>query len=244
LKLDRELLLALAGYVALVVITLLLRTPAVYDRLDFLAIRIYFPELVTRLGFTTPAGYGRQIYLLRHAGSILAYSSIFTFWLYRRNGLLKRGSGQEILTSTVRRMIPSSFGILMLVSMAVMMNHAGMTEAIADGIASSVGAFYPFASPFIGALGAFMTGSNTNSNVVFAQLQLRTAQVIGLSAPIILAAQTTGGALGSVIAPAKIIVGTATAGLKGQEGHVLRRMALYTLVLLALMGALTWLVLR
>ena len=86
-----------------------------------------------------------------------------------------------------------------------------------------------------------MTGSNTNSNVVFAQLQLRTAQVIGLSAPIILAAQTAGGALGSVIAPAKIIVGAATAGLKGQEGHVLRRMSVYTLLLVSLMGMLTWL---
>jgi lactate permease len=240
IKLDRELLLAMLGYIALVVFTLILRNPAVYERLDMLAIRVQFPQLTTRLGFTTPAGYGRQIYLLRHAGSILALSSAFTYWLYRRAGLLKTGSGREILLSTIKRMAPSSFGILMLVSMAVIMNHAGMTETIANGIAVGVGTLYPFASPFIGALGAFMTGSNTNSNVVFAQLQLRTAQVIGLSAPIILAAQTTGGALGSVIAPAKIIVGTATAGLKGHEGHVLHRMAGYTFLLVGLIGILTW----
>jgi lactate permease len=238
-RFDRELLLALAGYVILVVFTLILRTPAVYDRLDMLALRVYFPKLTTGLGFTTPAGYGRQIYLLRHAGSILAYSSAFTYWLYRRAGLLKPGSGRTILTSTIQRMAPSSYGILMLVSMAVIMNHAGMTEAIANGIATGVGALYPLAAPFIGALGAFMTGSNTNSNVVFAQLQMRTAQVIGLSAPIILAAQTSGGALGSVIAPAKIIVGTATAGLKGHEGQVLRRMAGYTILLLGLISILT-----
>jgi lactate permease len=238
-RFDRELLLALAGYVILVVFTLILRTPAVYDRLDMLALRVYFPKLTTGLGFTTPAGYGRQIYLLRHAGSILAYSSAFTYWLYRRAGLLKPGSGRTILTSTIQRMAPSSYGILMLVSMAVIMNHAGMTEAIANGIATGVGALYPLAAPFIGALGAFMTGSNTNSNVVFAQLQMRTAQVIGLSAPIILAAQTSGGALGSVIAPAKIIVGTATAGLKGHEGQVLRRMAGYIILLLGLISILT-----
>lgn len=88
-----------------------------------------------------------------------------------------------------------------------------------------------------------MTGSNTNSNVVFAQLQLRTAQVLGMSVPIILAAQTTGGALGSVIAPAKIIVGTVTAGLKGKEGEVMRRMAGYTILLVALFGLLAWLIL-
>lgn len=239
-KPDRNLVLTLSGYVALVVITLIIQIPAIYERLDLLAIRVAFPALSTNLGFTTPAGYGRQIYLLRHAGSILAYSSALTYWLYCRTGLLERGSGRKIILSTVKRMTPSSFGILMLVSMAVTMSHAGMTEALASGIAASVGGLYPFVSPWIGALGAFMTGSNTNSNVVFAQLQLRTAQVIGLSAPIILAAQTAGGALGSVIAPAKIIVGSLTAGLEGQEGHVLRRMSVYTILLVSLISILAW----
>ncbi len=242
-QLDRQLLLALSGYIALVLITLLIRTPAIYDQLDYLTIRIYFPELTTRLGYSTSAGYGRQIDPLRHAGSILAYSSLFTYWLYRRSGLLKYRSGRTIIADTVRRMAQSSFGILMLVSMAIIMSHSGMTESMANGIAAGVGRLFPLASPFIGALGAFMTGSNTNSNVVFAQLQLRTAQVLGMSVPIILAAQTTGGALGSVIAPAKIIVGTVTAGLKGKEGEVMRRMAGYTILLVALFGLLAWLIL-
>lgn len=240
--LKRELWLAMSGYIALVLITLILRIPAVYDRLDILAIRGYFPEMITRRGFSTPAGFGRQIFLVRHAGSILAYTSLLTYWLYRRAGLLNPGSSREIITSTVKRMSSSSFGILMLVSMAVVMNHAGMTEAIASGIANGVGALFPVASPFIGALGAFITGSNTNSNVVFAHLQLRTAQVLGFSVPVILAAQTAGGALGSVISPAKIIVGTATAGLKGHEGHVLRKMSVYTLLLVSLIGIIAWLV--
>ena len=50
-----------------------------------------------------------------------------------------------------------------------------------------------------------MTGSNTNSNVVFGQLQQETALVLALSVPLILAAQTTGGAIGSLFAPAKVI---------------------------------------
>lgn len=239
-KLDRNLALALSGYVALVVITLIIQIPAIYERLGLFVIRAAFPALTTGLGFTTPAGYGRQIFILRHAGSILAYSSVITYWLYRRAGVLKHGSGRKILGSMLQPMASSSFGIMMLVCMAVVMNHAGMTEALASGIAASVGTFYPFVSPWIGALGAFMTGSNTNSNVVFAQLQLRTAQVLGFSAPIILAAQTAGGALGSVIAPAKIIVGSLTAGLEGKEGHVLRRMSIYTLLLVSLIGFLAW----
>jgi lactate permease len=240
-KLDRDIALALSGYVALVVITLVLQVPAIYKRLDLIVIQARFPVLITNLGFRTPAEYGRQIYLLRHAGSVLAYSSAVTYWLYRGAGLLTRGAGRKILLDTVERMLPPSFGILSLVCMAVVMNHAGMTEALAGGIAAGVGPLYPFVAPWIGALGAFMTGSNTNSNVVFAQLQLRTAEVLGLSAPVILAAQTAGGALGSVIAPAKIIVGSVTAGLKGQEGDILRRMGFYTLLLVSLISILTWL---
>jgi lactate permease len=236
--LNRRLGLALSGYAALVLLTLLVQLPWVIQRLDGIVLRVHFPALTTGLGYTTPAGYGRQIYLLRHAGSILAYSSAITYLLYRRAGALAPGAWRDILGSTVRRMLPSSLGILTLVSMAVIMAHAGMTDLLATGIASAVGTAFPLVSSWIGALGAFMTGSNTNSNVVFAQLQMRTAQLLGLSVPFILAAQTAGGALGSVIAPAKIIVGTATGGLSGQEGKVLRRMLPYTVILLGTMSLL------
>ena len=220
-------------------ITLLFQIPSIHAALGGVVIRVAFPSLTTGLGYQTPAGYGRQIYLLRHAGSILVYSSVFAYWLYRRTSALKPGAWRAILGSTVKSMLPSSFGILTLVSMALIMNHAGMTDALAGVIASAAGSLYPLVSPWLGALGAFMTGSNTNSNVVFAQLQLRTAQLLSLSAPIILAAQTSGGALGSVIAPAKIIVGTATVGLTGSEGLVLRRTLRYTVLLLVLMSLTT-----
>jgi len=77
------------------------------------------------------------------------------------------------------------------------MQQAGMTHLLADGIATVAGPTFPLAAPFIGALGAFMTGSNTNSNVIFAGLQQQVASLLGLSPLIILAAQTTGGAIGS-----------------------------------------------
>ena len=237
---DRRLALALSGYAALVVITLLVQLPWINELLGAIVIRASFPALTTNLGYTTPAGFGRQIYLLRHAGAILAYSSTVAYLLFRRAGVLEAGAWRRILGDTARRMLPSSLGILTLVSMAVIMNHAGMTDELANGIASAVGGAFPLVSSWIGALGAFMTGSNTNSNVVFAQLQLRTAQLLSLSIPFILAAQTAGGALGSVISPAKIIVGTATGGLSGQEGKVLWRMLPYTLLLIGTMSLLTF----
>jgi lactate permease len=122
--------------------------------------------------------------------------------------------------------------------MAIIMAHAGMTDALAHGLAEGMGAVFPAVSPWIGALGAFMTGSNTNSNVVFAALQLRTAELLGYTAAVILAAQTAGGAIGSIIAPTKVVVGASTAGMAGREGEVMRKLLLYTGLLVLLISLL------
>jgi lactate permease len=98
---------------------------------------------------------------------------------------------------------------------------------------------YPLIAPWIGALGAFMTGSNTNSNVMFASLQMHTAQLLGISVPVILAAQTAGAGVASVIAPAKIVVGTSTADLAGREGEVMSKMLPYIIILVLLISLLT-----
>ncbi|MCP5086986.1 MAG: L-lactate permease, partial [Rhodobacteraceae bacterium] len=117
---------------------------------------------------------------------------------------------------------------------------------LARGLAESVGKAFPLVSPWSGALGAFMTGSNTNSNVVFAALQLRTAELLGYSAAWILAAQTAGGAIGSVIAPTKVVVGASTAGMVDKEGEVIAKMAVYvallTLLVVLMVGVIIWLV--
>jgi lactate permease len=83
-----------------------------------------------------------------------------------------------------------------------------------------------------------MTGSNTNSNVVFGMLQKQTAELAGLSIPVILGAQTTGGSIGSMLAPAKILVGCSTVGLSGKEGPVLRTTMKYGVIITGLIGLL------
>jgi lactate permease len=138
----------------------------------------------------------------------------------------------------------SSLGIVSMVAMSVVMSHSGMTDVLANGLAQGVGALFPLASPWIGVLGAFMTGSNTNSNVVFAVLQQRTAELLGYRIPTILAAQTAGGAIGSVIAPTKIVVGASTAGMDGEEGMVLRSLLPYIGLLIVGVGLLVWVLIK
>jgi lactate permease len=128
-----------------------------------------------------------------------------------------------------------------MVGFAVVMANSGMTYVLAAGLGKAAGPFYPLVAPYIGILGAFMTGSNTNSNVVFAPLQQQAATLLGVNVLVILGAQTTGGALGSMLAPAKLIVGCSTAGLAGQEGSVLKKTLWPGLIIAGVVGILAWL---
>jgi lactate permease len=217
--------------------------------------------VVTRFGWLTEAGTGRSINLFGHAGALLLYTTLITLawylWHSKRprtlasaslsvkgTSLLPRDSasynGRLILQKTLKGSISPTIGIYTLVAMALTMQHAGMTQLLAEAL-SSTGALFPFLSPFIGALGSFMTGSNTNSNVVFGQLQQQTALALQLIVPIILAAQTAGGAMGGTFAPAKVIVGCSTVA-GADDGRVLKAATLYSLVILAFVGVIVWLV--
>jgi lactate permease len=237
----RTLLIALSGYLALVVITLTVQL--VHPVRAFLeslwVIQVPFPEVTTARGFVTPAGLGRKLPIFRHAGAVLVYSSVVAYLFYWRAGWYEPGAVRRIVGGTVRRVMGSSVGIASMVAMAMVMQHAGMTETLARGLAAAVGKAYPLMAPWVGALGAFMTGSNTNSNVVFAALQKRTAHLLGYSVAVILAAQSAGGALASVFAPTKVVVGASTTGMAGQEGDVMAAMGKYVLVLVTLVSVLT-----
>lgn len=232
----RAVAMAFAGYGLLVMLALVVEfVPAVHAWLARPALHFSFPELITAQGFRT-APVERTLELVSHPGMVLFYASGLTYLLYQRRGLLPSNAARRIVENTLKRMTPSSLGIVAMIAMAEVMSHAGMTDRLATGMAQAFGAFFPWVSPWIGGLGAFMTGSNTNSNAVFAALQLKTAQLLHEPVPWILAAQTAGGAFGSVIAPAKLLVGASTAGLAGQEGLVLRRLAGFTLGALLLIG--------
>ena len=206
-----------------------------------MVIRAEFPELTTTRGWTIAAGTGRTINVFGHAGALLTYAAVLTYILYHFQGRYVPGTVGRIARTVVQKATRSSLGIAAMVGMAVTMEHAGMTHLLADGVARVAGAAFPWVAPFIGVLGAFMTGSNTNSNVVFGQLQQQTAQLMGLSVTLILAAQTAGGALGSVLAPAKVIVGCSTVGLGGEEGKVIGRMLALGLIPVAVVALVAWL---
>ena len=240
---SRSIILAMAAYVILLVLAFSANLVEPLEQLvDRVRIDIAFPAVTTAFGWQVPAESGRVISVFGHAGAILFYAGLCAFLLYRQAGYYESATvWREIWAKVRRSALKSTISILALVAMAALMTHTGMTQMIARGISETFSAdLYPLFAPFIGTLGAFMTGSNTNSNVVFGALQQETANLLALSVPVVLAGQTAGASLGSVLAPAKIIVGCSTVGLGGQEGPVIRRMLFLGLIPVAFVALATF----
>ncbi len=236
--------LALTAYAVLVALAFVVNLiPPVKAFLSQVQFSLDFPAVSTRLGWVTIAGPGRSINIFGHPGAILFYTCVISLIVYRSTGYLTAGSLKRILGRVRRSGVNSSLGILAMVGVASIMLHSGMTYLLAEGLSLSIGRdFYPLVAPLIGALGAFITGSNTNSNVLFGVLQTNSAELLHLSVPLILAAQTAGGSVGSVLAPAKVIVGCSTVGLAGEEGVVMRKIIGYGLIPIATVSLAAWLI--
>jgi lactate permease len=231
---------ALSAYaILIVVVSAGVVVSPIREFLGQLQLSMYFPELATSKGWVVAAGFGKKIKIFGHGGALLAYASLISFLVYKAKGYYQPGAARRIWSKTVKSGVSTSLGIVSMVCFALVMDQCGMIYVLAEGISRLFGSVFPLASAWIGLLGAFMTGSNTNSNVVFGALQQQTAQLAGLGVAIILAAQTTGGALGSMVAPAKILVGCSTVGLSGKEAPVLKATLKYGLAITALIGLAT-----
>jgi len=122
-------------------------------------------------------------------------------------------------------------------------NLSGMESMpimLAEGVAVLTGSAWPFFAPWIGALGAFVAGSNTVSNLTFVLFQFATAQKIGAIPEVVVAAQAVGGAAGNMITVHNVVAASATVGLIGKEGLVLRMTILPMIYYCLLTGSLAF----
>jgi lactate permease len=145
----------------------------------------------------------------------------------------------DAFVAATRQLATVTIALVSMVTIARLMSQSGMTADLADA-AARTGAGWPLISPVVGALGTFVTGSATASNVLFTELQLDTAAVRDLDVTRMLGAQGFGAAVGNAIAPHNIVAAAATVGLAGRESEILRRTLPVTAAYLALGGALAW----
>jgi lactate permease len=235
--------LAFAAYFALIIIVALQEfVPGLETTMkQYLVLKLNFPQYATGYGWVTPAGLSSKVSVVGHVGALLVYAGIAGIIVYAISGYWKKGTFKTVIGKVAKDGTGSSLATTAMVLMAFIMVESGMTFTLAKGISIALGAVYPVFAPLVGVLGAFMTGSNTNSNVMFGAFQAQVASLLGVSTLIMASAQTAGGSIGSMLAPAKVIVGTSTVGLTGREGEVIGKTLKYCLLLAVLLGIIAWL---
>jgi len=230
--------LAFSPYYILLALTLvILLIQPIKLALAFWQISIPFPSTVTGYGFANAetAAYG-AFTPLNHGATFLLAAALIGYAIFKFKGYINVGGIGRILGRTVEKCIPATIAMVSLTALSVLMRDTGQATVLAYGVGSATGMFYAFMSPFVGILGAFMTGSNVASNLLFGSFQQTAAHVIGANEAVILGAQTAGGAAGNVIAPGNVLLGTTTVGLLGSEGEVLRVTMVVALGLAVVMG--------
>lgn len=125
--------------------------------------------------------------------------------------------------------------ICLILALARVMVESGMVSALAQMLVTATGRAYPFAAAGVGALGGFVTGSGTNSCVLFGRLQADAARALDLSPTLLAAANVMGAGIGKMICPQSIAIGAVAAGLASGSESILFRKALpwFTGVILA-----------
>ena len=192
------------------------------------------------LGETGLSGSIEFLYL---PGGIMVMVVLATFLLHR----MKLSELGAAVSESSRTLLGAGFVLIFTIPMVRILINSGvnanslpsMPRAMAELVANSVGHVYPFFAPAVGALGAFIAGSNTVSNLMLAQFQLDTAHLIGVSGAMLVAAQAVGAAAGNMIAIHNVVAASATVGLLGREGEVLRMTIIPTTYYLIVAGLLT-----
>ena len=152
-------------------------------------------------------------------------------------GLIQKASGKvmwETLVATVKQMSKTIVTIMSVLAVAKIMTYCGMIDNMAALFVGLTGSFFPFVSPIIGALGAFITGSGTSTEVLLGALQTSAAEQIGVSSFWLAAANSTGAGIGKVISPQCIATAAAAAGLKAQHSKLLGGMIKWVVLELVL----------
>lgn len=237
---------ALFPYAILTVVALLvLLVQPIASFLEQVSFGPPFPEVATGFGVVNEASSAYEpLTPLAHPGGFLLLAALAAWIAYRAKGHFRawqeRTDPPPIWSTTISDAVPASTAIVTFLVLASVMSHSGQTEVLALGIAAVASpVVYAFLANVIGIVGALVTNSSTSSNVLFAPVHTTIAASEGVSQSAVLAAQSTGGAVGNVIAPTNIILGATTAGITGREGEIMRKTLPWAGVVAVLTGAAT-----
>ncbi len=200
------------------------------------SIKIAFVDILGEKGIS---GAIQPLYL---PGGIIAFVVLITFFLHG----MKAKEMNAAISESAKVLLGAGFVLIFTIPLVRIMINSGVNSAdlasmpvtMAKYVAATMGDIYPIFAPAVGAIGAFIAGSNTVSNMMLAQYQFGVADALGLSTALMVALQAVGAAAGNMIAIHNVVAASATVGLLGQEGETLRKTVIPTLYYVLFAGIL------
>lgn len=227
--------LAWSPYVIVSVLLILTRLPDLGIGAALSSLRIGWASI---LG-TGVAASSTPLYL---PGTILILAAATTLVLHR----MPPAGFQKACSEALQTAMLAAFVLIFTIPMVRIYINSGinpqglesMPVALASWTAEKVGLLWPAFSPSVGALGAFIAGSNTVSNLMFAEFQNSIATRLHLPNVLIVSLQAVGAAAGNMIAIHNVVAASAVVGFMGKEGSILRKTIIPTVYYLAAAGLL------
>ena len=252
----REIFVAWMPYLLLVVFVLAWGEPdikAAMDRWTNSLLGSWLPRNAGTLNGLNVPGLHNLITRIPPVTSTPApYAAVFTFnWLSASGTAcflatmaaalllgVKPSKAVQIYKATFKQLSFAMVTIATMLGLAYLMNYSGMTSTLGLALAASGGAF-PFFSAVVGWLGVFLTGSDTSANALFGNLQVVTANALGLNPVLTASVNSAAGVMGKMISVQSIAVAVAATGMSSaDESRLFRFTIKHSVLLMAIMGLL------
>jgi len=209
-----------------------------------LAARLMVPglhNLITRIPpvVPAPAPYAAlyELNWLSASGTACLFAIIATAIVLR----VRPGRVVRVYIDTFKQLKLAILTIACMLALAYVMNYSGMTSTLGLALAAS-GFAFPFFSAVVGWLGVFLTGSDTSANALFGNLQVVTANALGLSPILTASVNSAAGVMGKMISIQSIAVAVAATGMStADESRLFRFTIKHSILLMAVMGVISML---
>lgn len=230
-----EIFMAWVPYACLVILVLLWNVGAVKDFLNRQTLLIDWPGLHNVISQTPPVAAEVKPYAARYTFSVLSASGTACMMACFLAALVLRASLatlKKVFLTSVRQLALPTLTVCSVIGLAFLMNYCGATATLGLAFAAT-GAAFPFFSALLGWLGVFLTGSDTSANVLFGNLQVVTANRLGLDPVLMAASNSSGGVMGKMISLQSIAVAAAATAMPSSDEAKLFRFTLKHSVFLA-----------
>ncbi len=233
---------AWSPYLFLVFFVLLWGSGVLGDLVNSVTVRVEWPGLHNAVLRVAPAVEAPTPYAaiftlnwMSASGSACAFATIAAALFLK----VSLRTYLRLVGSVARQMAFSLLTIASVLGLAFLMNYSGATATLGLAFAAT-GALFPFFSALLGWLAVFLTGSDTSANALFGNLQVVTANSLGLDPALMAAANSAGGVMGKMISLQSVAVAVAATGMaRSQEGRLFRFTFKHSVLLASVIGLLT-----